>query len=100
MSGKSRKPLAAQSSKLLPGRSGCQANFFICLVNSGGFLSSLPALDQCADIAFENLGQVVMTVELVFVGDTNKALDGLGNRHSQFSINYSNPCHFTAAAKT
>jgi hypothetical protein len=47
----------------------------------GSFFGGLPALDQGADVALENFGQIVVAVELVLVGDAGKALDGLGDGH-------------------
>jgi hypothetical protein len=43
----------------------------------------LPAFDQRADIAFEHLSQIVVTIELVLIGDASEALNGLGDGHGQ-----------------
>ena len=42
-----------------------------------------PLLQAFADIALENLSQVVVAVELVFIDDANKSLHGFDHRHGR-----------------
>ena len=45
------------------------------------FFGGVPLVDQRLDVALEDFGQVVVTVEFVFIGDTGKGLDGGVNGH-------------------
>src|SRR4249920_1219733 len=40
-----------------------------------------PLFEALLDITLQHLGQVVVAVELVFIGDANKGLDGFNDRH-------------------
>ena len=71
------KPLAAQSCQTLVGRAGFCTGFISCSLFSG-----LPFFYQGTNIAFKNLGKIMMAVKFVFIGDTGKALYGLCDGHS------------------
>lgn len=42
---------------------------------------SLPLLDQRFDVALEDFGQIVVAVELVFVGQASEGADGICDGH-------------------
>jgi hypothetical protein len=91
--GECGKPLAAETSEAFvrcPAfGTGFRSGFASRKRLRGSFFGGLPALDQGTDVALENLGQIVVAVELVLVGDAGKALDGLGDGHGRFFRSFS-----------
>ena len=75
--GEGGEPLAGESGEPAVGGTGGGAFG----VGDGGVLGGLPALDLGADVALEDLGEVMVAVELVLVGDPGEALDGWSDRH-------------------
>ena len=78
--GQPGKPLATEACEPSMGGSG-GGTFGVGGCGGGGLFSGLPAFDLGADVAIENLGEVVVAVEFVLVGDSYEALDGLCDRH-------------------
>jgi hypothetical protein len=82
--------LAAQGEPLL--RPGLQAfvgsavavaSGLICLVGLSRCFGGLPGVEPGLDVALEDFGQVVVAVELVFVGDAGEGLNGVQYGHGQ-----------------
>ena len=46
-------------------------------------LCGFPRVELGFDVAFEDLGQVVVAVQLVFVGNASEGLDGVEDGHFQ-----------------
>jgi hypothetical protein len=83
MASQSSEPFSGKSSQPLVGSPhGCPQ----ILIRAGRILFGLPALDEAANVALENFGQVVVAIEFILVRDACKALDGLCNSHDQFLI--------------
>jgi len=73
--GGTSRPFATQTAEPFEGGAG----FDKCV--GRGIFAGLPAFDEGADVALEYLGQVVVAIKLVFIGNAGKTLDGLGDGH-------------------
>lgn len=49
----------------------------------GGGLGGIPAFQASLDVALEDFGEVMVAVELIFVGNASEGLDGFKNGHGQ-----------------
>ena len=78
-SGHGGEPLSSKTGESLVRWAG--GRFF--LGRGHRVLRRLPAVDQCLDVSLENLGEVVVAVELVFVRDAGEGLDCLGDGHGE-----------------
>ena len=66
-----REPLAGPAGELLVG----------CPLLRMGLFCGSPLLQALSDITLKHFGEIMVAVELVFIGDANKGLDGFHDRH-------------------